>query len=114
MKTERGASGYILSVGILALLIVGAIVAYQVYAALVKSQISEEQVVAIKPIDGGISIEVIEELRERRKFSRTELNVPLKVEIEIETEDEGSRAIEGVDLETLEATMEATQTGTVE
>ena len=112
MKTERTTSSYVLMIGVLSLLIVGSFVAYQVYAAMIKSQITAKQEKAIRSLDGKIGEEVIDELGGRRQFGITELRQKLSFgeivleEGEIETVTTGEEA--------LESSQEATATGKVE
>lgn len=56
------------------LLIVAAFVAYQLYSALTRTQITPEQETAIRPLDGRIQPEVLDNLAGRRKFSQSELS----------------------------------------
>ena len=79
MKVKQEKSRYILLVGILSLIIAGAVLAYQVYAALVKSQLSSEEKLTIRPIEGSISQEVIDNLGKRRQFSRAEMEMPVVI-----------------------------------
>ncbi len=115
MKAERTTSSYVLTMGVLGLLVVGSFVAYQVYAAVVKSQITTEQKKAIKPLDGKIEEEAVSNLKERRQFGAAELNQKLSfdvvVEEEIETINETVATVSG---ETLESSQEASETGKVE
>ena len=113
MKAERTTSSYVLMIGVLSLLVVGSFVAYQVYAAVVKSQITVEQREAIKPLSGRIDEEIIGELEDRRQFGAAELrqklvfrNIVLEEEDEVET-----TTVSG---EILEGSQEATATGKVE
>lgn len=119
MKTERKSSSYVLMLGVLGLLVVGSFVAYQVYAAIIKSQITEEQKKAIKPLDGRIEEGVVENLRSRRWFEGGELRQRLifevvgdeKIVVEV-NEDKNTVATEsGVNLE---SSQEASETGKVE
>lgn len=66
MKPKRALSSYILLVGILALSIVGGVIAYQIFSALTKSQVSTEQDILIKPLDGAIDPKIVEELKQRK------------------------------------------------
>jgi len=115
MKAERTTSSYVLTMGVLGLLVVGSFVAYQVYAAVVKSQITTEQKKAIKPLDGKIEEEAVSNLKKRRQFGAAELNQKLSfdvvVEEEIETINETVATVSG---ETLESSQEASETGKVE
>ena len=72
MKTKRARSSYILLLGMMSLLVVGAWLAYQIYAALTASQISEKQKGSIVPLDGVITQEALENLVGRRKFRETD------------------------------------------
>ncbi len=74
MKPRRSRSSYILLVGMTGLLIVGAWLAYGVYSALTKSQITEKQAEAIIPLTGSIQTEAITNLDGRRKFSATDFS----------------------------------------
>lgn len=78
-KLKKTLSAHVLTVGVMALLIIGSLVVFQVYSALTKSQVSELQQKAIKPLDGSIKKEVVENLTGRRWFNRTELDRPLVV-----------------------------------
>ncbi len=73
MKPKRTSSSYLLLLGLMSLLTIGAWLSYQVYTALTKSQISEKQRVAILPLSGVISEEALNNLSGRRKFSEAEL-----------------------------------------
>ena len=69
MKPTRTISSYVLLIGVLGLSIVGGVLAYQIYAATVKSQTTVEQAAAIKPIDGTIDQTVIDNLKKRTVYS---------------------------------------------
>lgn len=73
MKPQRTISSYILLVGIMGLSIMGGVVAYQIYSAAVKSQVTVEQSAAIKPIDGQIDTAIIESLRNRTVINESEM-----------------------------------------
>ena len=60
-------------VGIMGLSIVGGLLAYQIYSAAVKTQVTPEQVVAIKPIDGSINEAIIESLRKRTIYTEEQI-----------------------------------------
>ena len=72
MKPKRSRSSYILLLGLMSLLVVGAWLAYQVYAALTGSQITERQRESIVPLDGVITVEALDNLAGRRKFRETD------------------------------------------
>jgi len=74
MKPKRARSSYILLLGMMSLLVVGAWLAYQIYAALTASQISEKQKGSIVPLDGVITQEALENLAGRRKFRETDFS----------------------------------------
>lgn len=74
MKPKRAVSAYVLLIGIMGLSIVGGIIAFQIFVSVTKSQLTAEQNILIKPIDGSIDTEIINGLRNRRKFSESELN----------------------------------------
>ena len=74
MKPKRGRSSYILLVGLLSLLVIGAWLAYQIYAALARTQITEKQAVAISSLPGSIQSDALDNLAGRRKFSPVELS----------------------------------------
>ncbi|KKP29549.1 MAG: hypothetical protein UW35_C0043G0002 [Candidatus Collierbacteria bacterium GW2011_GWF2_44_15] len=77
MKPKRTISAYILLVGILGLSVIGGVVAYGIYASLVKTQITTDQAALIKPLDGEIDTNLLNNLETRRKFSATELAVEI-------------------------------------
>lgn len=119
MKAERTTSSYILMIGVLSLLVIGSFVAYQVYAAMIKSQITAKQEKAIRSLDGKIEEEVVDELESRRQFGITELRQKLSFG-DVALEEEGIVVEEGeperatTSGEMLESSQEATTTGKVE
>jgi len=113
MKAERTTSSYVLMIGVLSLLIVGSFVAYQVYAAMIKSQITVKQEKAIRSLDGKIGEEVIGELESRRQFGIAELRQKLSFEEMILKEESEVETIMTGE-EVLESSQEATATGKVE
>ena len=74
MKPKKTLSAYILLVGVLGLSVVGGILLFGIYSALVKTQITTQQTTLIKPLDGEISVEILNGLQKRRKFNATELS----------------------------------------
>ena len=58
---------------------IGSLVIFQVYSALTKSQISDVQQKFIKPLDGIIKEETVENLVNRRWFNRSELDRPMVI-----------------------------------
>lgn len=77
MKPKRTMSANILLLGIMSLLMVGSFVGYQIYSAITRSQISKEQEISIKPLDGSIKAEVVNHLKSRRWFNESEINEPI-------------------------------------
>lgn len=73
MKPRKTLSVYVLLVGILGLSIVGGILAFQIFSATVKSQLTAEQREAVKPIDGTIGQTVINNLELRQAITEAEL-----------------------------------------
>ncbi|MEK7064140.1 MAG: hypothetical protein AAB973_00835 [Patescibacteria group bacterium] len=74
MKPKRARSSYILLLGMMSLLVVGAWLVYQVYAALTASQITERQGESIVPLDGTITQDALENLAGRRKFREADFS----------------------------------------
>jgi hypothetical protein len=79
MKPTRTISSYVLLIGVLGLSIVGGVLAYQIYAATVKSQTTAEQTAAIKPIDGTIDQTVIDNLKKRTVYSDAQMTTAIEV-----------------------------------
>lgn len=73
MKPRKTLSIYVLLVGVMGLSIVGGILAFQIFSASVKSQLTTEQKEIVKPIDGSISQTVINNLEKRSPISESEL-----------------------------------------
>ncbi len=73
MKPKKTISAYILLVGILGLSVVGGVLAYGIYSSLVKTQITPQTAVLIKPIDGEIDTTLLDNMQGRRKFTEAEL-----------------------------------------
>lgn len=110
MKVKQEKSRYILLVGLLSLIIAGAILAYQLYAALIKTQISKEEKLSIKPIDGSIKQEVIQNLRQRRHFLMSEINTPLEGSIAAPSPISSRSSLPVIDIPPVStAEIEATQ-----
>lgn len=108
MKPKKTISAHVLMVGMATLLMVGSFVAYQIYSAFTKTQVSEVQEKAIKPLDGNIKQEVIDNLSNRRWFNRVELDRPIVTIPPVEVDAE----IDGLTVEN-ENPQEATETGKV-
>lgn len=73
MRVKRGASSHVLLIGIMALLIAGSFLAYSAYSALTKSQVTKEQELAIRPLEGKLKAEALKDLAKRRQFSQAEM-----------------------------------------
>lgn len=73
MKPRKTLSIYVLLVGVMGLSIVGGILAFQIFSASIKSQLTAEQREVIKPIDGSINQTVINNLQQRTPISESEL-----------------------------------------
>ena len=74
MKPKRTISAYILLAGIMGLSIVGGVLAFQIFLAVTKSQISSEQSILTRSLDGSIDSEIISNLKARIKFSASALS----------------------------------------
>jgi len=85
MKPKHTVSSYVLLVGLMGLLIAGGVISYQIYSALLKSQMSKEQKIAIRPLEGSIDVKVLNDLNSRRGFSDIELDRKLPTNLEIES-----------------------------
>jgi hypothetical protein len=85
MKPTRKLSSYVLLVGVMGLSIVGGVVAYQIYAAVVKSQATSEQTIAIKPLDGVINKSTIDGLRKRTVYSDVQMGLLLSTPVPVAT-----------------------------
>ena len=81
MKPKKRLSVYVLLVGLMSLLIVGGMVAFQIVKEATSSQLSNEQKEAVKPLDGKIDEAVVLNLSERTTFTNEELRfVPFVVD----------------------------------
>lgn len=77
MKPRKSISIYVLLVGVMGLLIVGGIFSFQIVDESTKNQLPTSQRELVKPLDGKIENETLENLKQRRVFSREELiNLP--------------------------------------
>ncbi|MBI3954691.1 hypothetical protein HY333_01465 [Candidatus Collierbacteria bacterium] len=92
MKIKRAVSSYILLVGVLALIMVGGMVSYQIYASLTKSQITKEQKKDIKPLDGSIEALLVKNLEGRRRFLAVELNSLTTLSRQLESDEVASES----------------------
>ncbi len=73
MKPRKTVSVYVLLVGVLSLLIVGGFFAFQLIDEATKNQLSVRQRELVKPLDGKIEENVIENLSKRRIYSKEEI-----------------------------------------
>jgi hypothetical protein len=69
MRVKRAKSNYVLMVGVMALLAAGSFLLYSLYSVMTKSQITSEQRVEIKPLNGNLNQKVMDNLLLRRQFS---------------------------------------------
>ncbi len=77
MKPRKSISIYVLLVGVMGLLIVGGIFSFQIIDEATKNQLPASQRELVKALDGKIENEILEDLKQRRVFSREELiNLP--------------------------------------
>jgi hypothetical protein len=83
MKPTRTLSSYVLLVGVMGLSIVGGVVAYQIYAAAVKSQTTTEQSTAIKPLDGVIDQKTVDSLKVRTVYTDSEMALLLATPVSV-------------------------------
>jgi hypothetical protein len=104
MKPRKTLSIYVLLVGVMGLSIVGGILAFQIFSASVKSQLTTAQRDAVKPIDGSISQSVITNLEKRTVVTESDLSI-LSVPVPTPTPTPTEATITSPD--------EATQTGTL-
>lgn len=74
MKPRKTLSVYVLLVGLMGLSIVGGILAFQIFSAVTKSQVTTEQAESVKPIDGSINKEVIDNLTKRVIVTNQDIN----------------------------------------
>lgn len=96
MKPRKSLSIYVLLVGVMALLIVGGVFAFQIFDEATKNQLPAAQKEAVKSLDGSINEKVIENLSKRKLFSREDLiSVPTPtVSIKLEPSPISSPAAE--------------------
>lgn len=103
MKPRKTLSVYVLLIGVMGLSIVGGILAFQIFSASVKSQLTDSQREAVKPIDGTIAQVVVNNLQKRRVVTEAELGSILTPT---------PRPTETVIINQAEATPSAAQTAT--
>lgn len=73
MKPKKTLSVYVLLVGVMGLLIVGGIVVFQIFKEATKSQLTQSQNAAVKPLDGKIEVEVVQDLSTRTVLTKENL-----------------------------------------
>lgn len=73
MKPRKTLSIYVLLVGVMGLSIVGGILAFQIFSASVKTQLTAAQLEAVRPIDGTIDQTVVNNLQQRRVITESEI-----------------------------------------
>lgn len=73
MKPRKTLSIYVLLIGVMGLSIVGGVLAFQIFSASVKSQLTTAQKEVIRPIDGVIIQAVVENLQNRNVITEAEL-----------------------------------------
>ncbi|KKS92269.1 MAG: hypothetical protein UW68_C0015G0005 [Candidatus Collierbacteria bacterium GW2011_GWB1_44_6] len=86
MKPRKTLSIYVLLVGVMGLSIVGGILAFQVFSASVKSQLTVAQTEVVKPIDGVISQEVMQNLQQRSVITESDF---ISVSVPVPTQSLG-------------------------
>lgn len=75
MKPRKTLSVYVLLVGVLGLSIIGGVLAFQIFSAATKSQLTSAQAEIIKPIDGTIDQKIIDNLDKRTVITETEIKL---------------------------------------
>jgi hypothetical protein len=83
MKPRKSVSVYVLLVGVMGLLIVGGIFAFQLIDQATKNQLTTTQKDLVKPLDGKIEENVIKNLLNRKMYSREDLSVVVTPKIEV-------------------------------
>lgn len=73
MKVERARSNYVLIVGVMALVAAGGFLLYSLYSVMTKTQITKEQQIETKPLNGNLNQKVMENLLKRRQFGSESL-----------------------------------------
>jgi len=76
MKPRKTLSVYVLFIGVMGMLIVGGIISFQIFSAITKNQLTTIQKEVIKPIDGSINKDVIDNLTKRKPFTQEMLKAP--------------------------------------
>lgn len=107
MKPRKTLSIYILLAGVMGLSIVGGVLAFQIFSAATKTQATPEQQAAIKPIDGVINKDVVDNLAKRTVITSADL-VQLEIAVPAVTP---TPTMAVVVTPSPEATTEATTTG---
>jgi len=73
MKPRKTLSIYVLLIGVMGLSIVGGVLAFQIFSASVKSQLTTAQKEAVRPIDGTIVQTVVDNLLKRSVITEAEM-----------------------------------------
>jgi len=77
VKIKKAPSAYVAIIGVVTLCVAGSFLLYTIYSALRKSQISPQQKLDILPLVGQLNSKVIDDLKSRRRFEKSELeNIP--------------------------------------
>jgi len=92
MKVKRAKSTYVLMVGMLTLISAGGFLAYSLYSALTKSQITKEQQLDIRPLNGSLNQMVLENLSKRRQFNQAELSNVVSIDYSQAEKETGKTA----------------------
>ncbi len=116
MKPRKTLSVYVLLIGVMGLSIVGGILAFQIFSASVKSQLTTAQRDAVKPIDGVITQVVVDNLQKRRAVTEAELGsiltpTPKPTEAVVTTLTEATPSSNQTATPSGQSTLVATQSG---
>jgi hypothetical protein len=90
MKVKRTKSSYVLIVGLMALLAAGSFLAYTIYSALTKSQITSEQKLEIRPLGGNLNQKAIDNVLKRRGFSEEVLSGVRSIDYSLSEKNQNS------------------------
>jgi len=92
MKPRKTLSIYVLLIGVMGLSIVGGVLAFQIFSASVKSQLTAAQKEAVKPIDGTIVQTVVDNLLKRDVITEAEMGAVLIPVVTPEASQSGEQA----------------------
>ena len=87
MKVKRARSNYVLMVGVTALLAAGSFLLYSLYSVMTKTQITKEQQIEIRLLNGNLNQKVLENLLKRRQFSSESLAGVRSLDYSLSEED---------------------------